>query len=146
MLLQCWGINKKPLQGAFMGKLFLIALLGIIVSSCASLHSTMERDQKKYKVFVVNKKPTKCIYVSQVSGVGKESFEGNTRYTIPLAMIDIKRKTAGAGANVLYIQEAYSHDNTYVVKGECYKCRTKKIVRRRRAPRRQYSNFNAKVY
>jgi hypothetical protein len=110
--------------------LLTLLTITLTLSSCASLNSTILSSPGKYKVFVVDKEPTKCEVVSNVRGIGTEAFEGNTRYTIPLAMTNIKQKTLKAGGNVLYIQNAYKSGTSYVIDGTCYKCMTK-IVRRK---------------
>jgi len=110
----------------------LLSLLLLTITSCASLNSTILEEQNKYKVFVVNTEPTRCELVSNIQGIGTEAFEGNTRYTVPLAISNIKRQTVQLGANVLYVKNAYRSGNAYVIDGTCYKCMTK-IVKRNRA-------------
>ena len=115
-----------------MAKLLILCIITLALMSCTTLNSSIARNGKKYKVFVVNKKPTQCERLGSVEGVGKEAFEGNSRYTIPMAITDIKRNTVSAGGNVLFIENAYKKDFSYVVKGTCYKCRTKLVYRKRK--------------
>jgi len=112
---------------------YLFVFAAFFITSCASLNSTIRHNRdNKYRVFVVNKQPARCQYVSSINGVGREAFEGNTKYTIPLAMTDLKRKTALAGANVVYIKSAEKQGYNYVVSGLCYKCRTIRVSKKRR--------------
>lgn len=130
-----------------MYKLLVLVLAGFLVTSCASLNSTRIMESRKYKVFVVDKRPTRCKLIGKVKGIGTEEFEGNKDYTVPMAMTDIKRKSVYAGANVLYIENAYNSNNSYILEGLCYKCRTisrsklrKKYRKARYITSQNYSN------
>jgi hypothetical protein len=128
--------NYKKSRGIKMKHMLLFLLLALLLSSCASLNSTRALESRKYRVFVVNKQPTRCEYISSVQGIGTEEFEGDREYTVPLAMTDIKRNTAYAGGNVVFIQSSFDNGNSYVVKGLCYKCRTVTRSKYRRRKRR----------